>query len=157
MSDVSFYPDGGRRHDVRGVQRRDYVVCIPRTPQHTPHGVRLVEGDPVKVVCTVEGRAQQAGMFSISGAESKKADAGGGLIEVTPIQIVADEWPGDINSLIWYEGDLYDADGAPVYRRHGSGMSTHVEVRARRVVDHTMTGVPIPEPKPKEGSRTWGM
>ncbi|WP_346974122.1 hypothetical protein, partial [Bifidobacterium adolescentis] len=85
----------------------DYVVVIPRKHVQDAHGGQYVQtGDPVKVICCVEGRAQQAGMFSISGAEDKtpSSDNPGGLEEVTPLQIIAREWPGDIYSRIWYKG-----------------------------------------------------
>lgn len=50
----------------------DYVVVIPRKHVQDAHGGQYVQtGNPVKVICCVEGRAQQAGMFSISGAEDK--------------------------------------------------------------------------------------
>lgn len=114
------------------IYRKDRVLVQLRHRVDGPHGDDLVEdGEPIEVVCSVEGRAQQAGMFSISGAEDKTVGSQGGLQEVTPIQIMALEWPGDIDSLIWYMGDAYDADGAPVWRPHG--MVPHWEVRARRV------------------------
>lgn len=96
---------------------------IPRKHVQDAHGGQYVQtGDPVKVICCVDGRAQQAGMFSISGAEDKtpSSDNPGGLEEVTPLQIIAREWPGDIYSRIWYKGDYYDADGAPTWRGDGS-------------------------------------
>ena len=103
----------------------------------------------MKVICCVEGRAQQAGMFSISGAEDKtpSSDNPGGLEEVTPLQILAREWPGDIYSRIWYKGDYYDADGAPTWRGSGSRFSRHWEVRARRVVigEYLDGGISEPE------------
>ena len=63
----------------------DYVVVIPRKHVQDAHGGQYVQtGDPVKVICCVEGRAQQAGMFSISGAEDKtpSSDNPGGLDEL---------------------------------------------------------------------------
>ena len=128
----------------------DYVVVIPRKHVQDAHGGQYVQtGDPVKVICCVEGRAQQAGMFSISGAEDKtpSSDNPGGLEEVTPLQILAREWPGDIYSRIWYKGDYYDADGAPTWRGSGSRFSRHWEVRARRVVigDYLDGGISEPE------------
>ncbi|KAA8829335.1 hypothetical protein [Bifidobacterium tissieri] len=113
------------------------------------------DGEPIEVVCNVEGRAQQAGQFSISGQESKKPNSQGGLTEVTPVQILAREWPGDIHSTVWIHPvnpdmsvdesrwDKYDADGAPVYRRHGSRRQWHWECRARRVVDSRFSDTSI--------------
>ncbi|KFI66540.1 hypothetical protein [Bifidobacterium magnum] len=128
----------------------DYVVVVPRKVVQTAHGGKYVQsGDPVKVICSVEGRAQQAGMFSISGAEDKSPSGqeGGGLQEVTPLQIIARQWPGDIHSRVWYKGDWYDTDGSPVYRPSGSKLSNHYEVRCRRVVVGGMVrdgGIPEP-------------
>lgn len=116
----------------RAVYTKDRVLVQKRKREDGPHGDLLVDvGEPVEVICSVEGRAQQAGMFSISGAEDKTVGSQGGLQEVTPIQIMALDWPGDIDSAIWYLGDKYDADGAPVWRPHGE--VPHWEVRARRV------------------------
>lgn len=121
----------GRRKTMKD---SSYVVVQKRNVQRSAYGTSLVpDGSPIKVVCSVEGRAQQAGLFSISGAEDKKPQPQGGLIEVTPIQILAREWPGDIHSQIWFAGDLYDADGSPVFRKSGSAKAQGVEVHARRV------------------------
>lgn len=116
----------------RALYTLDKVLVQLRHRVDGPHGDDLIDdGEPIEVVCSVERRAQQAGMFSISGAEDKSIGTAGGLQEVTPIQIMALEWPGDIDSLIWYQGDKYDADGSPVWRPHG--LVPHWEVRARRV------------------------
>nr|WP_240951036.1 hypothetical protein [Bifidobacterium sp. DSM 109959] len=133
------------------IYTKDRVYVQLRHRVDGAHGDHLVEdGDPIEVACSVEGRAQQAGMFSISGAEDKTPGSQGGLQEVTPIQILALEWPGDIDSAIWFEGDKYDADGAPVHREHG--LVPHYEIRARRVWDHTFAVSNKPEVA--DGSRT---
>lgn len=149
-------PAGGEGYLFQGRHPRqlfdkDQVIVQPRKPVRTAHGNKYEnDGEPVRVVCSVEGRAQQAGMFSISGAEDKTPQNQGGLTEVTPIQILAREWPGDIHSLIWWKGDWYDADGSPVTRDTGTPESRHVEIRARR------TAINIPESHIQEGAHTWG-
>lgn len=128
----------------------DYVVVINRRHVQDAHGGYYRDvGSPVKVICAVEGRAQQAGMFSISGAEDKTPSGQkvGGLQEVTPLQILAREWPGDIHSRIWYRGDYYDADGYPTWRGSGSKLSQHWEIRCRRVVKGGYVRGGIPEPE----------
>lgn len=114
----------------------DMVVVQNRRHVQDPHGGHYeYVGDPVAVVCSVEGHEQQAGMFSISGAEDKSVTKQGGVQEVTPIRILARQWPGDIYSRIWFHGDPYDADGSPTLFPHSSKLARHWEVRARRVVD----------------------
>lgn len=145
----SGYLFDGRR--PRQLFDRDQVVVQPRQPVRGAHGNSYKDdGPPVRVACCVEGRAQQAGMFSISGAEDKTPQDQGGLTEVTAIQVIAREWPGDIHSTIWWRGDLYDADGIPVLRDVGSPDSRHFEIRARRTARN------VPEPDVPEGDRTWG-
>lgn len=134
----------------------DYLIAIPRSIRRSAHGVTLVEGEPVKVICSVEGRAQQAGMFSISGAESKTPETQGGLIEVTPIQILCREWHGDIYTLVYYQGDWYDMDGAPTIRRHGTQLAQGIELRARRILASEFASTPRPEPEWEEGMTVWG-
>ncbi|MCO6558485.1 MAG: hypothetical protein J6575_03490 [Bifidobacterium sp.] len=108
----------------------DKVVLIPRKPVDTPHGMKLVSaGEPVEIVCGVEGRQNQAGMFANSGQEDTPQKQGG-LTEITPIQIIAKNWPGDIWSAVWFDGDEYDTVGSPVQRRHGTEQSRHWEIRA---------------------------
>lgn len=108
----------------------DKVIVTPRRPVDTPHGMKLIpDGDPVEVTCGVEGRQNQAGMFANSGQEDTPQKQGG-LTEITPIQIIAKTWPGDIWSAIWYDGDQYDTVGSPVQRRHGTEQSRHWEIRA---------------------------
>jgi hypothetical protein len=148
------YPDG--LPGMRGNLKSTGVVLVqPRKPVYTPHGFDLEpDGGWVKVICSVEGHAQSAGMFSISGAEDKTPTEQGGLSEVTPINIIANEWPGDIYSRIWYEGGYFDADGSPVPRESGTEIARGVEVHARRVVWDPSNLIPQPELDPKE--RVWG-
>ena len=90
-------------HGVQQLFDTDYVIVVNRRHVQDAHGGYHEQvGDPVKVVCSVEGRAQQAGMFSISGAEDKSPSGqnGGGLQEVTPLQILARQWPGDIHPVV---------------------------------------------------------
>lgn len=127
----------------------DTVIVQNRRHVQDAHGGYYVDvGDPLLVVCSVEGRAQEAGMFSISGAEDKNPVDSGGLQEVTAVQILAREWPGDIYSLIWIDGDPCDADGAPVWRKHATGLAACWMMRARRVVDVKRSDVPIHAPNP---------
>lgn len=129
---------------------KDYVVVICRKHVQDPYGgIYQTVGDPIKVICSVEGREQQAGMFSISGAEDKtpSGQTQGGLQEVSPLQIMAREWPGDIHSRIWYKGDYYDADGAPTWRGSGTKESQHWEIKCRRVVVGAYVDGGIPEPE----------
>lgn len=133
----------------RTLMDRDYVIVVNRTVEDTAHGVRYVpDGEPVKVACSVEGRQNQAGMFANSGQEDIPQDQGG-LTEITPIQIVAREWPGDIHSQIWYDGDMYDTIGAPVERKHGTARSRHWEIRAE------LRRRNVPEPHIPEEARAW--
>lgn len=114
----------------------DTVIVQNRVHVQDPHGGHYeYRGDPLLVACSVEGHEQQAGMFSISGAEDKSVSDQGGLQEVTPIRILAREWPGDIHSRVWWHGDPYDVDGSPTYFPHSSETARHWEVRARRVVN----------------------
>lgn len=120
---------------------RTTVTVVLRKPVDTAHGVRLEQvGTPLRVTCDVEGRQNQAGMFANSGAQDVPLKSGG-LTEITPIQIMAKSWPGDLYSAVWYEGDLYDTVGAPVKRSSGTGRSKHWELRAER----KRIGVPEPE------------
>lgn len=120
---------------------RTTVTVVLRKPVDTAHGVRLVpSGKPLRVTCDVEGRQNQAGMFANSGAQDVPLKSGG-LTEITPIQIIARAWPGDLYSAVWYEGDLYDTVGAPVKRSSGTDRSRHWELRAER----KRIGVPEPE------------
>lgn len=139
----------------QGIKHADMVYVMNREPRMSAHGVTY---QPIsgwmKVICSVEDRAQQAGMFSISGAEDKTPQDQGGLTEVTPIQILANEWPGDIYSYIWFAGGYYDADGAPVHRRNGTRMAQGWEVKARRVAYDPKNL--IPEPVIAEGAKVYG-
>lgn len=138
----------------------DTVIVQRRRHVRNAHGGYYEKyGDPILVVCSVEGHAQQAGMFSISGDEDKSPSVQGGLQEVYPIRILAREWPGDIYSLIWWNGDPYDADGSPNYFPHSTEIAQHYEVRARRVVNTAVArgeGVDIHPPEPPMGARVWG-
>lgn len=135
----------------------DTVIVQRRRHVQDAHGGYYEEyGDPVLVVCSVEGHAQQAGMFSISGNEDKSPASQGGLQEVQPIRILAREWPGDIYSQVWWQGDPYDADGSPNLFPHSTDIARHYEVRARRVVATGLSDVPIHPPEPPEGARVWG-
>lgn len=120
---------------------RTTVTVVIRKPVDTAHGVRLEQvGTPLRVTCDVEGRQNQAGMFANSGAQDVPLKSGG-LTEITPIQIMAKSWPGDLYSAVWYEGDLYDTVGAPIRRASGTDRSKHWELRAER----KRIGVPEPE------------
>lgn len=125
----TFLFDGEGEENTGRLLESDEVTLIPRVPTDTAHGTRYVRGVPQRVKCSVEGRASQAGMFANSGSEDVPL-ASGGLTEITPIQILAFEWAGDIFSQIWYKGDLYDTIGQPIYRQHGSNISKHWEIRA---------------------------
>ena len=98
---------------------RDKVIVVLYTVRRGPHGTTYVPGKAYWCWCSIEGREQQAGMFSISGAEDKSPQTWGGLREVTPSQVAAVEWHGDIHTEVWYQGDCYDVDGAPTFRQHG--------------------------------------
>lgn len=136
---------------IKTLMDTDYVIVVNQTVSDTAHGVRYEpDGDPIKVICSVEGRQNQAGMFANSGQEDVPQDQGG-LTEITPIQIIAREWPGDIHSQVWYDGDMYDTIGSPVERKHGTDRSRHWEIRAE------IRRRDVPEPTVPEGSRTWGM
>lgn len=101
--------------------------------RRSAHGVTYEFGDSFYCWCSLEGREQQAGMFSISGSEDKSPQSSGGLREVTVKQILAREWHGDIHTFAWILGDLYDVDGAAEHREHGR--THHYEMRVRRAAD----------------------
>ena len=134
----------------------DKVIVVPRHVRRSAHGVSYVEDGAFWCWCSVEGREQQAGMFSISGAEDKNPQTAGGLREVTVQQVLAREWHADIHALVWALGDLYDVDGAPEWRRHGK--THHWEVRLRRIADWSQ----VPEalrpkpPVPDPDAPVWG-
>ena len=109
------------------------IIVVPSTIRRSAHGVTYEWGDAFYCWCSLEGREQQAGMFSISGAEDKNPQSSGGLREVTVKQIQCREWHGDIHTFVWIDGDLYDVDGAPEHRCHGK--THHWEIRARRAAD----------------------
>ncbi len=55
---------------IKTLMDTDYVIVINQTVSDTAHGVRYEpDGDPIKVICSVEGRRNQAGMFANSGQE----------------------------------------------------------------------------------------
>ena len=126
------------------------------TVHRSAHGVTYEFGESFYCWCSLEGREQQAGMFSISGSEDKSPQSSGGLREVTVAQIQCREWHGDIHSFVWIHGDLYDVDGAPEHRRHGR--THHWEIRVRRAAE--LWQIPEEyrlEPKlPAEDAPVWG-
>ena len=139
--DKPLFSDEEIRDADKSMMTRTTVTVVLRRPVDTAHGVRLEQvGSPLRVTCDVEGRQNQAGMFANSGAQDVPLKSGG-LTEITPIQITAKSWPGDLYSAVWYEGDLYDTVGAPVKRSSGTDRSRHWELRAER----KRIGVPEPE------------
>ena len=139
--DKPLFSDEEIRDADKSLLTRTTVTVVLRRPVDTAHGVRLEQvGTPYRVTCDVEGRQNQAGMFAKSGAQDVPLKSGG-LTEITPIQIMAKSWPGDLYSAVWYEGDLYDTVGAPVKRSSGTDRSRHWELRAER----KRIGVPEPE------------
>lgn len=131
----SFYPKNTQ--PPTSLMDANSVVVQDRKVKWTPYGIELVnDGKPYKVICSVEGRANQAGMFANSGARDTNMTASGGQNEITTIQIIARQWTGNYYSLIWFEGDLYDTVGSPVYRNSGTNESKHVEIHCQRVGNH---------------------
>ncbi|KFI57520.1 hypothetical protein [Bifidobacterium cuniculi] len=134
----------------------DKVIVVPRTIHRTAHGVEYKGDEAFWCWCSIEGREQQAGMFSISGSEDKSPQTSGGLREVTVKQILAPEWHADIHAVVWYDGDMYDVDGAAEHREHG--ITHHWDVKLRRIADWSQ----IPEalrpraPVPAEDAPVWG-
>lgn len=136
---------------------KDKVIVVPYTIRRSAHGTTYVPSDKAYWCwCSIEGREQQAGMFSISGSEDRSPQTWGGLREVTPSRIVAVEWHGDIHTEVWYEGDCYDVDGAPTHRQHGE--VPHYEMRIRRNADYSELPADLrpkpPEPDPDD--HVWG-
>ena len=76
------------------------IIVAPSTIRRSAHGVTYEWSDAFYCWCSLEGREQQAGMFSISGAEDKNPQSSGGLREVTVKQILAREWHGDRKSVV---------------------------------------------------------
>ena len=113
------------------------MVVQNRKVRWTPYGYELEnDGEPFEVICSVEGRAAQAGMFANSGARDTNMTTGGGQNEIFPIQIMAREWRGNYYSKIWFDGDWYESVGSPVFRNSGTSESKHVEIRCQRVGNH---------------------
>lgn len=155
---AGIFADGKRPAPYRTLLDTDKVIVQKRRHVQDAHGGYYeFYDDPIPVVCSVEGRAQEAGMFSISGAGDKNPTKAGGLQEVTAVQILARQWPGDIYSLIWIDGMPYDADGAPVWRKHATDLADCYILRARRVADTSMTDAPVHPPRLPEGAHAWGM
>lgn len=132
------------------------IIVVPSTIRRSAHGVTYEWGDAFYCWCSLEGREQQAGMFSISGSEDKSPQSSGGLREVTVKQILAREWHGDIHTFVWIDGDLYDVDGAAEHREHGR--THHYEMRVRRAAD--MAQIPerfrLQPPVPAPDAPVWG-
>ena len=132
------------------------IIVAPSTIRRSAHGVTYEWGDAFYCWCSLEGREQQAGMFSISGSEDKSPQSSGGLREVTVKQILAREWHGDIHTFVWIDGDLYDVDGAAEHREHGR--THHYEMRVRRAAD--MAQIPerfrLQPPVPAPDAPVWG-
>lgn len=151
-----------------------YVVVIPRTIVYTAHGASYVEGKPIRVVCDVEGKAVQAGMFANSGEEDTNMQAQGGLRQLTDFRIIARQWPGDILSLIWMPeqglhwpdgtpgGSWLEAVGRPVPLTHGSRNARHTQIMSHLIADRMFAddekvrryGFRIPEVDPDQ--KVWG-
>lgn len=132
------------------------IIVVPSTIRRSAHGVTYEWSDAFYCWCSLEGREQQAGMFSISGSEDKSPQSSGGLREVTVKQILAREWHGDIHTFVWIDGDLYDVDGAAEHREHGR--THHYEMRVRRAAD--MAQIPerfrLQPPVPAPDAPVWG-
>lgn len=132
------------------------IIVVPSTIRRSAHGVTYEWGDAFYCWCSLEGREQQAGMFSISGSEDKSPQSSGGLREVTVKQILAREWHGDIHTFVWIDGDIYDVDGAAEHREHGR--THHYEMRVRRAAD--MAQIPerfrLQPPVPAPDAPVWG-
>lgn len=132
------------------------IIVVPSTIRRSAHGVTYEWGDAFYCWCSLEGREQQAGMFSISGSEDKNPQSSGGLREVTVKQILAREWHGDIHTFVWIDGDIYDVDGAAEHRERGK--THHWEMRVRRAAD--MAQIPerfrLQPPVPAPDAPVWG-
>lgn len=155
-ADEKFLFDGEAFDKPLDLLYANTVIVVLRRIRRSAHGVTYELDGVARCRCSLEGREQQAGMFSISGSEDKNPQSHGGLREVTVKQILAREWHGDIHSQVWIDGDVYDVDGAPEFREHGK--THHWEVRVRRAADYSMIPVedrPVP-PEPDEDAPVWG-
>lgn len=94
---------------------RDVVIVQRRRHVDDPHGGHYEDaGAPITLsgVC-VEGRDNGSDV---------------GQIRI----LVRGDWPGDIHSMIRWNGMTYDAVGAPIVRPHGFH-AAHTVVTARRI------------------------
>ncbi|MFD5599181.1 hypothetical protein ACFWHR_03895 [Leucobacter sp. NPDC058333] len=103
------------------LDRTPHIVTVQRRKRRvTPHGSSLVAfGAPVDVSCVV--RALSA---------SEAADLG--LTTETVHRVVSREWPGDVLSLVTYNGAKWEPIGDPLWF-DGSARTQHWEVRLKRV------------------------
>lgn len=88
-----------RAPHVVQVQRRENVVSARGKPELTP------VGSLIAVRCAVQGAREWA-------TEEETRDVGMQVLSIR--RVFAREWPGDINSLVYIDGDMFETIGDPV-------------------------------------------
>lgn len=88
----------------------------------------LPDGEPITVGCLAE---------PVRDWSSSEEQQSNGLQILDLIIIRAREWPGDVHSIVEYEGGLYETVGAP-QRHHASKRTGHWRVTVRWREDGTL-------------------
>ncbi|NMM93873.1 hypothetical protein [Bifidobacterium oedipodis] len=163
--DVNTLGGGGLYDGVAGIVEKhpdtllykDTIIVQQGGMLRTDYGTWYFQtGDPAYCLCSVEERTRKQAVFSDNWAQDTTPLDQGGLSEKFTLTIAAPEWHGDINTVLWYEGNLYEVDGAPSNLDSGSSMVNHWEIQARRVMVDEFSPAHVPPPAVPEGSRTWG-
>lgn len=106
---------------MKYLDRPQHVAAVQRriaTP--SDYGsIYADDGAPVLVPCTIR---------ALSAEESEAL----GVTATTVYRLICRSWPGDINSLITWNGALYEPIGDPL-RFDGSARTAHFEVRLKRI------------------------
>lgn len=95
------------------LRRPPHVVRVQKQKvQRTPEGLRAMapDGDPI----VVRGMAEPVRDWSSS--EEQQVN---GLQMLNLVIWRSLEWPGDVNSIVEYEGDIYEVVGAPQHHHTG--------------------------------------
>lgn len=103
------------------LDRPKHEAIVQRREQRaTPHGSALAAvGGPVAVPCTVR---------ALTAAEAAEL----GLGTETIYRVIARDWPGDVLSLVTWQGEQWEPIGQPL-RFDGSPRTQHWEVRMKQV------------------------
>lgn len=97
------------------VQKRDVVMSARGKPELVP------VGEPIRVRCSVQGAREWA-------TEEEVTDMGLQVLSIR--RIFTRDWPGDVNALVYYEGEVFEHIGDPV-RNTMSRATRHYSVTVR--------------------------